>query len=237
MTEVLRVEGIAKRFGPVTALREVNLHLNQGEVLGLLGDNGAGKSTLIKILSGYHQPDAGTIYIDGEPVELGSVSQARAHGIDTVYQDLALVNELSVFHNVFLNREIVHPWPFRLLNNREMRRRATEAIDLIGVDIPSVKTPVIRLSGGQRQAIAIARSDPLGRPHPAARRAARRDGRARGGDDPRPDPAPARGGRGVDRDDPAQLRARLPGVRPGQPAARTARSCSTSRPPSPRWRS
>jgi simple sugar transport system ATP-binding protein len=158
MTEVLRVENVAKKFGPVTALRDVNLHLEKGEVLGLLGDNGAGKSTLVKILSGYHQPDSGTIYLDGEPVELHSVIQARSAGIDTVYQDLALINELSVFHNVFLNREVVYPLPFRLLNNREMKRRAAEYIEDIGVDIPSVKTPVVRLSGGQRQAIAIARS-------------------------------------------------------------------------------
>ena len=156
MTEVLRVEGVAKRFGPVTALRNVDLRLEQGEVLGLLGDNGAGKSTLIKILSGYYKPDAGQIYIDGEPVEISSVVHARSLGIDTVYQDLALVDELSVFHNVFLNREIVHPIP--LLNNRAMRKRAAEAINDIGVDIPSVKAPVARLSGGQRQAIAIARS-------------------------------------------------------------------------------
>jgi len=158
MTEVLRVENVAKRFGPVTALRDVNLHLEQGEVLGLLGDNGAGKSTLIKILCGYHKPDSGTLYLNGEPVELSSVIQARKLGIDTVYQDLALINELSIFHNVFLNRELTYPLPFRLLNNREMRRRATEYIEDIGVDIPSVKTPVVRLSGGQRQAIAIARS-------------------------------------------------------------------------------
>jgi simple sugar transport system ATP-binding protein len=158
MTEVLRVENVAKRFGPVTALRDVNLHLEQGEVLGLLGDNGAGKSTLIKILCGYHKPDSGTLYLNGEPVELNSVIQARKLGIDTVYQDLALINELSIFHNVFLNRELTYPLPFRLLNNREMRRRATEYIEDIGVDIPSVKTPVVRLSGGQRQAIAIARS-------------------------------------------------------------------------------
>jgi simple sugar transport system ATP-binding protein len=156
MTEVLRVEGVAKRFGPVTALRNVDLTLHHGEVLGLLGDNGAGKSTLIKILSGYHKPDAGTIRLDGEPVELTSVVHARSLGIDTVYQDLALVDELSVFHNVFLNREAIKPW--RLLDNRRMRRRAAEAIADIGVEIASVNSPVARLSGGQRQAIAIARS-------------------------------------------------------------------------------
>ena len=156
MAEVLRVEGVAKRFGPVTALRNVDLRLEQGEVLGLLGDNGAGKSTLIKILSGYYKPDAGQIFLDGEPVEISSVVHARSLGIDTVYQDLALVDELSVFHNVFLNREVVRPW--RLLDNRAMRRRAREAIADIGVEIASVNSPVARLSGGQRQAIAIARS-------------------------------------------------------------------------------
>jgi ABC-type sugar transport system ATPase subunit len=156
MSEVLRCEHIAKRFGPVTALRDVSLHLEQGEVLGLLGDNGAGKSTLIKILCGYYKPDEGRIVLDGEEVELHSVRDARSKGIDTVYQDLALVNELSVFHNVFLNRELRHP--FGLLNNGEMRRRAERYIADIGVDIPSVKTNVERLSGGQRQAIAIARS-------------------------------------------------------------------------------
>jgi simple sugar transport system ATP-binding protein len=158
VTEVLRCENIAKRFGPVTALRDVSLHLERGEVLGLLGDNGAGKSTLIKILCGYHKPDHGRILLDGEEVELHSVTDARSKGIDTVYQDLALVNELSVFHNVFLNRELLYPLPFRLLNNREMRRRAERYIADIGVDIPSVTTTVQRLSGGQRQAIAIARS-------------------------------------------------------------------------------
>jgi simple sugar transport system ATP-binding protein len=156
--EVLRVEGVAKRFGPVTALRDVNLHLKQGEVLGLLGDNGAGKSTLVKILCGFHKPDAGQILLDGEPVELHSVTDARSKGIDTVYQDLALVDELSVFHNVFLNRELLHPFPFRLLDNRKMRKESEQHIRDIGVNIPSVNTPVLRLSGGQRQAIAIARA-------------------------------------------------------------------------------
>jgi simple sugar transport system ATP-binding protein len=158
VAEVLRCEGIAKRFGPVTALRDVSLTLRGGEVLGLLGDNGAGKSTLVKILCGYHKPDHGRILLDGEEVELHSVTHARSLGIDIVYQDLALVDELSVFHNVFLNRELRYPPPIRLLNNREMRRRADEYIAEIGVDIPSVNTEVARLSGGQRQAIAIARS-------------------------------------------------------------------------------
>src|SRR5262245_64292361 len=105
--DVLRVEHISKKYGAVTALVDVNLHLFRSEVLGLIGDNGAGKSTLIKIICGFHKPDAGQIYINGEQVTLRSVDHARSLGIDTVYQDLALVNELSVYHNMFLNREKV----------------------------------------------------------------------------------------------------------------------------------
>jgi ABC-type sugar transport system ATPase subunit len=155
--DVLRVEHIAKRFGPITALRDVNLHLRKGEVLALLGDNGAGKSTLIKIVSGFHKPDAGTMWLKGEPYAPKSVLDARAHGIDTVYQDLALVDELSVYHNLFLRREpVLHPIPF--LNNVLMRRQARKALDEIGINIPRIDVPVARLSGGQRQAIAVART-------------------------------------------------------------------------------
>src|SRR3982751_2251162 len=118
--DVLRVENVAKRFGPVTALRDINLHLRKGEVLGLLGDNGAGKSTLIKIISGFQKPDAGRLLVKGEEVELRSVDHARSLGIDCVYQDLALVNELSVYHNMFLKREkLLRPLPF--LANRVMK--------------------------------------------------------------------------------------------------------------------
>jgi simple sugar transport system ATP-binding protein len=153
--DVLRVEHVAKRFGALTALRDVNLHLGKGEVLGLIGDNGAGKSTLIKIICGFHQPDAGKLFLDGEEVVLRSVDHARSLGIDTVYQDLALVNELTVYHNMFLNRERVR-WP--LLNNRTMRRLAKEHLDDMGVNIADVDVEVAKLSGGQRQAIAVARS-------------------------------------------------------------------------------
>jgi simple sugar transport system ATP-binding protein len=155
MPEVLRVEHVAKKFGALTALRDVNLRLERGEVLGLIGDNGAGKSTLIKIICGFHQPDSGRILVGGEEVVLRSVDHARSVGIDTVYQDLALVNELSVYHNMFLNREVVH-WP--LLNNRAMRQRAKAHLDDMGVQIPDVTVEVAKLSGGQRQAIAVARS-------------------------------------------------------------------------------
>ena len=155
--DVLRVEHIAKRFGPVTALRDVNLHLRKGEVLGLLGDNGAGKSTLIKILCGFQKPDAGKMWLHGEPYAPRSVDDSRAKGIETVYQDLALIDELSVYHNLFLRRERVHS-PFPLLANNRMKREARTALDEIGINIPRIDVAVARLSGGQRQAIAVART-------------------------------------------------------------------------------
>jgi len=153
--DVLRVEHISKRFGAVTALTDVNLRLAQSEVLGLIGDNGAGKSTLLKILCGFQPPDSGRIVLDGQEVVLKSVDHARSLGIDAVYQDLALINELTVYHNMFLNREHVR-WP--LLNNRSMRRLAKEHLADMGVGIRSVDVQVAKLSGGQRQAIAVARS-------------------------------------------------------------------------------
>jgi simple sugar transport system ATP-binding protein len=155
--DVLRVEHVAKRFGPVVALRDINLHLRKGEVLGLLGDNGAGKSTLMKIICGFQRPDEGRLFLRGEPYEPHSVEQARNLGIDAVYQDLALVDELSVYHNMFLNRErLRRPLPF--LANAVMRKQARRALDDIGVNIPRLNVPVARLSGGQRQAIAVART-------------------------------------------------------------------------------
>jgi len=153
--DALRVEHVSKRFGAVTALVDVNLHLARSEVLGLLGDNGAGKSTLLKILCGFQPPDSGKIILDGHEVAFKSVQDARAQGVDVVYQDLALIDQLSVYHNMFLNREVVR-WP--LLSNRVMRRQARQRLDDIGIDLKSVDAPVARLSGGQRQAIAVARS-------------------------------------------------------------------------------
>ena len=155
--DVLRVEHVTKRFGPVVALRDVSLHLRKGEVLGLLGDNGAGKSTLMKIICGFEKPDEGSLFLRGEPYEPRSVDHARSLGIDTVYQDLALIDELAVFQNMFLRRERVkRPLPF--LANRAMRRETRAALDEIGINIPSLNSPVARLSGGQRQAIAVART-------------------------------------------------------------------------------
>jgi ABC-type sugar transport system ATPase subunit len=154
--DVLRVERIAKSFGPVTALRDVSLHLKKGEVLGLLGDNGAGKSTLIKILCGFQKQDSGKMWLKGEPYEPKSVEHARSLGIDVVYQDLALIDDLSVFENMFLCREDRHGrLPF--LDKRKMKKETRSALDDIGINLPRLDVPVARLSGGQRQSIAVAR--------------------------------------------------------------------------------
>src|SRR6478609_11101510 len=138
----------AKAVGPTTA---------PDDVLGLLGDNGAGKSTLIKIISGFQKQDSGKMWVRGQPYEPKSVDDARSKGIDTVYQDLALIDELSVYHNLFLRRERVMK-PIPLVRNGEMKRDARRALDEIGINIPRIDVSVARLSGGQRQAIAVARS-------------------------------------------------------------------------------
>ena len=153
--DVLRCEHISKNFGMVTALTDVNMRLGRGEVLGLIGDNGAGKSTLLKILCGFQPPTSGRIFLEGQEVTFRSVDHARSLGIDAVYQDLALVGQLTVFQNMYLNRELIR-WP--LVRNRAMRRQAREHLDEMGVQIPSVNAPVATLSGGQRQAVAVARS-------------------------------------------------------------------------------
>ena len=154
--DILRVEHISKRYGAVTALVDVNLRLEHGEVLGLIGDNGAGKSTLLKIICGFQPPTTGRILFNGEEVTFSSVKQARSLGIDIVYQDLALINQLTVYENMFLNREPVR-WP--LLRNKYMRKEAQKHLDEMGIKtLKSVDLEVASLSGGQRQAIAVARS-------------------------------------------------------------------------------
>jgi simple sugar transport system ATP-binding protein len=155
--DILRVEHIAKRYGPITALRDINLHLKKGEVLGLVGDNGSGKSTLLKTICGFQRQDAGTMTLRGEAYQPKSVDQARALGVDVVYQDLALVDDLTVYQNMFLRREEVHS-PLPLLSNHEMKVRTRSALDEIGIHLPRIDAPVARLSGGQRQAIAVART-------------------------------------------------------------------------------
>ncbi|WP_018914494.1 ATP-binding cassette domain-containing protein [Thiomonas sp. FB-6] len=155
---VLRGEHLSKRFGAVTALQDVNFSLRRGEVLALLGDNGAGKSTLMKILTGYQQPSSGQLFMDGKPVKLESVGHARECGIETVYQDLAVVSGLSVFRNMFLRRELTRGGFLRILDDRSMRKQAAEHLRNIGVNVPSVDVEIAKLSGGQRQAVAVARA-------------------------------------------------------------------------------
>jgi ABC-type sugar transport system ATPase subunit len=155
---VLEVRGVTKRFGALVVLRGIDLLLREGEVLGLVGDNGAGKSTLVKILSGFHQQDGGDVLVGGERVRFGSVAQARAHGIETVYQDLALIPQLPVFLNLFLGHELTTMGPLRFLDKAAMRRLARQYLDEINVRVPSVEAETVQLSGGQRQAIAVARA-------------------------------------------------------------------------------
>jgi len=154
----LEVRGVTKSFGVLSVLRGIDLTLRQGEVLGLVGDNGAGKSTFVKILSGFHQPDGGEILIGGKPVSFASVAAARTAGIETVYQDLALIPQLPVFQNLFLGHELTRFGPLRLLDKREMRKLARQYLDDINVHVPSVDADAVDLSGGQRQAIAVARA-------------------------------------------------------------------------------
>jgi simple sugar transport system ATP-binding protein len=151
----LEARHIGMKYGQVTALSDINLTLGKGEVLGLIGDNGAGKSTLIKILTGYQKPTSGEIYLNGEPVKLTGIADARDHGIETVFQDLALINTLPVYMNLFLNKE---PRFGPFLRRSKMRADARRYLDDIGIRIASVNDEVANLSGGQRQAIAVARS-------------------------------------------------------------------------------
>lgn len=160
---VLELRGISKQFGAITALSNVDLDVERGEVIGLMGDNGAGKSTLVKITAGNFPPSSGTMLLDGEPVRFHRPIEARRRGVEIVYQDLALCDNLTAASNVFLGREI--QWrigPFRFLDYRAMNRRAGELFQ----ELKSETRPrdlVVQMSGGQRQAVAIARtrlSDP-----------------------------------------------------------------------------
>ena len=155
---ILRTEGITKSFGPLIVLRGIDIHLRRGEVLGLVGDNGSGKSTLVKILCGFQRPDSGRIFVEGKEMSLRTVKEAHAQGIETVYQDLALVPALTVYQNLFLNRELTRFGRIKWLRNSEMRRMARQYLSDIKVDIPSVDALVETLSGGQRQAVALARA-------------------------------------------------------------------------------
>jgi len=149
---------VAKTFGAVRALYLVDLSVERGEVLGLVGDNAAGKSTLMKILSGAYQPDSGAIEIEGAAVAFPGPHAARAFGIEMIYQDYALVPALTVTQNIFLGREILGRWPIlRMLQQRRMDERAKALFAMLGLRVPSVSSPVRELSGGQQQAVAIVR--------------------------------------------------------------------------------
>jgi ABC-type sugar transport system ATPase subunit len=161
-TPVLSVRHAQKRFGAVHALKGVSLEAHRGEVLALLGDNGAGKSTLVKCISGVHALDEGEILLNGEAVAIQSPGAARRAGIETVYQDLALFDNLTPAQNFYCGREIAFPsWlpqGLRLLNSRKMDREAAAVLARLKVSLPRFDAPVARMSGGQRQAIAVARA-------------------------------------------------------------------------------
>jgi simple sugar transport system ATP-binding protein len=155
---VLEARGVTKRYGHVTALDRADFSAAAGEVAALIGDNGAGKSTLVKILAGAIRPDGGDILMEGRPVQFAGPSDARRHGIETVYQDLALAPDLDAAANLHLGRELQRlPFP-RLLNRRLMRERAAAAFAELGIELPDVRAPVATLSGGQRQSVAVARA-------------------------------------------------------------------------------
>ena len=158
MPVLARLEHIVKDFGAVRALDNVSLDINEGEVLGLMGDNGAGKSTLVKTIAGNFQPTSGTYVLEGKPVLLSGPADARRHGIEVVYQDLAICDNLTASANVFLGREIMRQLgPLKVLDHKSMNQRSAE----IFRELKSETRPadlVVRMSGGQRQAVAIART-------------------------------------------------------------------------------
>jgi ABC-type sugar transport system ATPase subunit len=160
---LLRAERISRSFGAVVALQDASLHLPTGEITGLVGDNGAGKSTLVKIVSGVLTPDSGTIEFLGKPAHFASPAEARAQGIETVYQDLALAGNLAVWANVYLGRELtVGPKILHILDKRAMLSRTSEMLERFMRNVPPIVEPVELLSGGQRQVVAIARAGAWG---------------------------------------------------------------------------
>jgi D-xylose transport system ATP-binding protein len=155
---ILAMKGIAKSFGPVRALDGVDLEVNAGEVLALVGDNGAGKSTLVKSISGINSIDSGEFFFEGQPVAINGPASATELGIATVYQDLALCDNLDVVANLFLGQEKVVGGPAMVLDETSMEQRSHQLLEQLSVTIPSVRSEVGTLSGGQRQQVAVARS-------------------------------------------------------------------------------
>ncbi len=159
---LLRLQGVGKSYGAIQALTDVNLEIFAGEVVALVGDNGAGKSTLVKVISGVHPADSGTLFFEDRPINLHSPADATRHGVETVYQDLALCDNLDVVENMFLGREVtsrVIPPPLQALSEVEMERRSLETLKGLQVTtIRNVRSRVAALSGGQRQAIAISKA-------------------------------------------------------------------------------
>ncbi|HEU4658677.1 MAG TPA: ATP-binding cassette domain-containing protein [Capillimicrobium sp.] len=156
-TPLVRLEGVRKEFGAVVALERVDLDVNAGEIVALVGDNGAGKSTLIKIVAGVHEPTAGRVVLDGAPVRLANPNDSRRHGIEVVFQDLALADNQPVYMNMFLGRELVRG-PLRRLDRAGMARETGELLDELDIRVPSPRVNIRALSGGQRQGVAIARA-------------------------------------------------------------------------------
>ncbi|MFD7155491.1 ATP-binding cassette domain-containing protein [Kribbella sp. NPDC059898] len=158
---IYEARGVSKSYGSVVALENVDLALHAGEVVGLVGDNGAGKSTLVKVLSGVHQPDGGSVYLDGVQRSWRSPHEALEAGIETLYQDAGLCPDLSVNANVFLGRERLRPGllgKLGVLDNKAMAATTREQLEQVGVDLTGVRRTVSKLSGGQRQAVAIGRA-------------------------------------------------------------------------------
>jgi ABC-type sugar transport system ATPase subunit len=160
-TPLLSLHGIGKNYGPVVAVREVDLDIHAGEVVAICGDNGAGKSSLIKVISGAEEPTSGTMSMRGNPVAFGSPHDALSHGVATIYQDLALAPRLSIYQNVFMGSELTRPvlLPFlRVLDKGKMIAESQRFLSQLSVAITDMTRPVERLSGGQRQAVAISRA-------------------------------------------------------------------------------
>lgn len=153
----LQLTGIRKTFGAVIAVERFDLEVRAGEIVALVGDNGAGKSTLVKIISGLYEPSEGEIRLGGEKVAFRDASDARAKGVEVVYQDLALVPQQPVYMNLFLGREL-RRGPLRTLDRGRMARETQELVDSLDVRIPSARATLSELSGGQRQGVAIARA-------------------------------------------------------------------------------